>query len=60
MRLGTSSPLKHEGPREWAENQRKLGCRTVVFPVQSNESKEKIDAYREAAENAGLTIAEVG
>ncbi len=60
MRLGTSSPLKHGDPKEWAENQRKLGCLAVVFPVQSNESKDKIDAYKEAAENAGLTIAEVG
>ncbi len=60
MRLGTSSPLKHSTPEEWAENHAKLGCSTVVFPVQSNEPTEKIDAYKNAAENAGLTIAEVG
>jgi sugar phosphate isomerase/epimerase len=34
--------------------------RAVVFPVQSNEDKEKIDAYKEAANEAGLMIAEVG
>ena len=60
MRLGTSSPLKHNSPTEWAEKQIKLGCSTVVFPVQSNESEQKIIAYKEAAEKAGITIAEVG
>ncbi|MBR4342493.1 MAG: TIM barrel protein [Lachnospiraceae bacterium] len=60
MRLGTSSPLKHLDPKEWAENQTKLGCTSVVFPVQSNEPKEKIDAYKEAAEKAELMIAEIG
>lgn len=60
MRLGTSSPLKHTTPGEWADNQIKLGCRTVVFPVQSNESESKIIAYKDAAQKAGLTIAEVG
>ena len=60
MRLGTSSPLKHESPEEWAKNQIKLGCTTVVFPVQSNEPEDKILAYKDAAEKAGLTIAEVG
>ncbi|MCR5800817.1 MAG: sugar phosphate isomerase/epimerase [Lachnospiraceae bacterium] len=60
MRLGTSSPLAHATPEEWADNQRKLGCSTVVFPVQSNEPEEKIIAYKKAADNAGLTIAEVG
>ncbi|MBO4783102.1 MAG: TIM barrel protein [Lachnospiraceae bacterium] len=60
MRLGTSSPLKHTSPQEWAKNQIALGCRTVVFPVQSNEPEEKIMAYKQAADEAGLTIAEVG
>ena len=60
MRLGTSSPLKHDSPEEWASNQVKLGCKTVVFPVQSNEPEQKIIAYKDAAEKAGLTIAEVG
>ena len=43
MRLGTSSPLKHTTPGEWADNQIKLGCRTVVFPVQSNESESILE-----------------
>ncbi len=60
MRLGTSSPLEHKTPEEWATNQVKLGCTTVVFPVQSNEPEDKIIAYKEAADRAGLSIAEVG
>ena len=60
MRLGTSSPLDHHTPWEWTENQMKLGCSTVVFPVQSNEPEKKIIEYKEAADKAGLTIAEIG
>ncbi|MBP5602370.1 MAG: sugar phosphate isomerase/epimerase [Treponema sp.] len=60
MRLGTSSPLKHNSPEEWAANQVKLGCATVNFPLNCNDDERKIIAYKEAAEKAGLTIAEVG
>ena len=49
MRLGTSSPLQHNSPEEWAENQIKLGCRCVNFPLNCNEPEEKIIAYRDAA-----------
>lgn len=54
MRLGISSPLKHDTPEEWAYNQVKLGCSAVVFPVGSNEPETKIIAYSEMAEKAGL------
>ncbi|MBO4900362.1 MAG: sugar phosphate isomerase/epimerase [Lachnospiraceae bacterium] len=60
MRLGTSAPLKHDSSDEWAANQIKLGCRAVVFPVQSNEPEKTIIEYKKAAEKAGLMIAEVG
>ncbi len=60
MRLGTSSPLKHNSPEEWAANQIKLGCSTVVFPVQSDAPEETIIAYKDAADKAGISIAEVG
>lgn len=60
MRLGTSSPLKHSSPEEWASKQIALGCKTVVFPLSCNDPEEKIIAYKEAADRAGLTIAEVG
>ncbi|MBR5712819.1 MAG: sugar phosphate isomerase/epimerase [Lachnospiraceae bacterium] len=60
MRLGTSSPLYHRTPEEWAENQRNLGCGTVVFPVPGDAPEKTIIAYKEAADKAGLTVAEVG
>ncbi len=60
MRLGTSSPLAHSSAEEWAKKQTEFGCRTVVFPLSCNEPEEKIAAYKDAAERAGLTIAEVG
>ncbi|MBO4281255.1 MAG: sugar phosphate isomerase/epimerase [Lachnospiraceae bacterium] len=60
MRLGTSSPLKHKSPEEWADNQVKLGCAAVVFPLSCNDEEHKIAAYKAAADKAGLTIAEVG
>lgn len=60
MRLGTSSPLTHTSAKQWAEQQVSLGCKTVVFPVQSNEPIGKIDSYKKAAEEYGLSIAEVG
>ena len=60
MRFGTSSPLAHESARDWAEQQVALGCKTVVFPVQSDAPIGKIDSYKNAAAEYGLTIAEVG
>lgn len=60
MRLGTSSPLVYDSAANWADNQIKLGCKTVVFPVQSGEPESKIIEYKEAADKAGLSVAEVG
>ena len=60
MRLGTSSPLGHDTAVNWAKNQIKIGCSSVVFPVDSSEQEEKITEYKNAADKAGLMIAEVG
>ncbi len=60
MRLGTSSPLAYDSAESWVRAQKELGCGTVVFPVQSNEPEKKIIEYKEAADKAGLSIAEVG
>ena len=60
MRLGTSSPLKHDSALEWAENQTALGCRAVVFPLSSDDPEEKIEEYVYAAKTHDLLIAEVG
>ena len=60
MRLGLASPLKHETPKEWAANMKAIGCGCVVFPVDYMAGEAVVSAYAEAAEQEGLTIAEVG
>ena len=60
MYLGISSSLEHSSPFEWAEKQRALGLRSVVFPVDYTAGEETVEAYRKSAEKAGLVIAEVG
>ncbi len=60
MKIGLSVPLAHETPQQWAKKHRELGCGSVVFPVNCEASPETIDAYRQAAEQEGLIIAEVG
>ncbi len=37
-----------------------LGLQAVVFPVSSDDGEETVMAYKKAADDAGLTIAEVG
>ena len=60
MRLGISSPLTHNSVVEWAEKQVKLGCRSIVFPLNSSSDPELISAYRDEAVKHDLKIAEVG
>ncbi len=60
MKFGTSSPLRHKSPQQWAEQQITLGCTAVVFPLDSTAPQNLIDEYKNAAENYELTIAEVG
>ena len=60
MLLGISSPLQHASAAEWAARHRALGLRAVVFPVSCLDGEEVVQAYRKAADDAGLTIAEVG
>ena len=60
MYLGISSSLAHTSPEDWAAKHKSLGLKTVNFPVDCNAGEEKIMAYKKAADDAGLTIAEVG
>lgn len=60
MYLGISSSLSHSSPAEWAEKHKSLGLKSVVFPVDYLAGEEVIQAYCDAAAEAGLTIAEVG
>ena len=60
MRLGISFTLPHTSPEEWAEKHAQLGCRAVVFPLDSSADDAQIDAYAAAAKSHDLLIAEVG
>lgn len=60
MYLGVSSSLAHSSPEDWAEKHKSLGLKCVVFPVDFKAGKEKVKAYKDAADKAGLSIAEVG
>jgi len=60
MRLGIASSLHHESPQQWALQLKNLGCKCAVFPLNCNDSKDKIKAYAECAKENDLVIAEVG
>jgi sugar phosphate isomerase/epimerase len=60
MYLGISSSLEHGSPEEWAAKHKALGLECVNFPVTCDDGEETFMAYKRAADEAGLTIAEVG
>ncbi|MCQ2241674.1 sugar phosphate isomerase/epimerase [Treponema sp.] len=60
MILGISSCLNHQSPEDWAEKHVVLGLKCVNFPVTFDQGREKYMAYKNAADKAGLKIAEVG
>lgn len=60
MYLGISSSLTHSSPEEWAAKHKALGLKSVVFPVDYLAGETVVQAYCDAAADAGLTIAEVG
>ena len=60
MYLGISSSLQHKTPQEWAQKHVALGLKCVNFPVDYLAGRETYMAYKKAADDAGLLIAEVG
>lgn len=60
MRIGLSSPLRHETPQEWAAQMVELGCKAIVFPLDYTAPENLIADYVDAAKMHDLTIAEVG
>ena len=58
MKIGLSSPLQHGSPEEWAGNMKRLGCESVVFPIDSTADAETIARYAAAAGKEGLQIAD--
>ena len=60
MKLGTSSPLSHNGPEDWAKKHRSLGLGAINFHMTCNDDEKLTDEYVKCAQKEGLTIAEVG
>ncbi len=60
MKLGISYFPEHSAPDEWAVFFENLGCTAAVCPIKGDADDETIAAYRKAAEQHGITIAEVG
>ena len=60
MRLGTSSPLEHSTPKEWAMKHNALGLGTINFPLTFENDDALIDEYVKEAKKNNLVIAEVG
>ncbi len=60
MKLGTSSPLSHNGAGDWAGKHRALGLEAVNFPLTCEDDPARADAYAAEAGKNGLAIAEVG
>lgn len=60
MYLGISSSLEHRSPEEWAAKHKALGLDTVNFPVCCDDGEDVYMAYKKAADQTGLSIAEVG
>ncbi|MBR6160098.1 MAG: sugar phosphate isomerase/epimerase [Lachnospiraceae bacterium] len=60
MKLGTSSPLFHTGPEDWAKKHRSLGLDAINFHLTCNDDAALVDEYTKHAAAEGLTIAEVG
>ena len=60
MILGISSRLEHTSPQDWAAKHKALGLKCVNFPVDYLAGEDVYMAYKRAADEAGLVIAEVG
>lgn len=60
MKLGISSRLEHTTPQDWASKHKALGLESVVFPVSCLDGEDCVMAYKKAADDAGLIVAEVG
>lgn len=60
MRLGINYVIPHETPEQWADILSEKGYRASTFPVDYRASAGTIDAYKKAADEHNIIIAEVG
>lgn len=59
MRLGGPIHAEYDDPDEWIRAVRDAGYSTTFCPVEAGADSDEIAAYRDAAEAAGVVIAEV-
>ena len=60
IRLGGPVFDKYNNPDEWVKAVQRANFTAAYCPVGLDATSEQIKAYREAAENAGIIISEVG
>jgi sugar phosphate isomerase/epimerase len=60
MRLGAPLPHTFDSPEGWIELLRERSFRTAYWPLPDDASLDEVDDYALAAENAGISIAEIG
>ena len=60
MRLGGPVYAQEMNPDEWIKAVQKNGYRAAYCPIRAGASREEINAYRMAAQQADVVIAEVG
>lgn len=60
LKLGVSSPLWHESPKQWAKRHKELELEVINFPLTCEDNPALIEEYVKEARAQGLTIAEVG
>lgn len=60
MKLGVSTDFGARDAGEFIRANIELGLNSIVFPVSSKQDSAIVDKYVSAADDAGITIAEVG
>ena len=60
MRLGTSSPLAHQGPKDWARKHKDLSLGAINFHLTCRDDPDRVDAFLREARQEELIMAEVG
>lgn len=60
MRLGISTSLRTDTASNWIEDQKSLGCKSVVFPLNCEDDSQRIEEFAQRARENDILIAEVG
>ena len=60
MRLGVSTSFRTDSSGEWISDHIELGCKSVVFPLNCEDSDDRIEEFAKATRDNDVVIAEVG